>query len=151
MALISGSTTWVLSFNLPQYYLKPNTSTFIKVHLMLLPNITLKNGITTISSLESIGKGLQFSTLFIRREDNNIFSLAFILFIFIFDYFLYGFIAWYLLHYITTFATLHYLLHYLLHATITWYLLHGLCNTRKLRNYKTIAFFVEKMYKSNCY
>lgn len=96
MALISGSTAWVLSFNLPQYYLKPTTSTFIKILFMLLPNITLKYGLSTISSLESMGKGLQFSTLFITRRDDNSFSLAFVLFMFIFDCFLYVFIAWYL-------------------------------------------------------
>lgn len=96
MALITGSTAWILLFNLVLYYLKPTTSTFIKVLFMLLPNITLKNGLTTILSLESMGKGLQFSTLFMTSEDDNSFSLTFVLFMFIFDCFLYGFIAWYL-------------------------------------------------------
>lgn len=96
IALIVGSMAWCLSYSLPVNILKPTTSTLIKLVFMLLPNVAVTNTFSTISSLESQGIGLQFSTLFASGKGENSFSVGFILFMFIVDSFLYGFIAWYI-------------------------------------------------------
>lgn len=96
VALIAGSMVWCLSYSLPFNILKPTTSIFIKTIFMLLPNAAVTNAYTAISTLESQGKGLQFSTLFITGKGDNNFSVGFVLFMFVIDCFLYGFIAWYM-------------------------------------------------------
>lgn len=96
IALISSSIIWSLSYSIPTNFLKPTTNIYIKTLFMLLPNVAVSNGFTAISSLESQGRGLQFSTLFVAGNFNNSFSMGFVLFMFIIDCFLYGFIAWYL-------------------------------------------------------
>lgn len=96
IALIAGSMAWCLSFSIPSNFLKPTASTLIKTISMLFPNVAVINAYSSISSLESQGIGLTFSTLFNSGKDGNGFSVGFILFMFIVDSFLYGFIAWYL-------------------------------------------------------
>jgi len=96
ISLMVGNTIWIFSYSLTQYFLKSSTHVLIKIILMLLPNVAVKNAFTTISTLESLGIGLQLSTLFTAGKDDNCFSVGFILFMFIVDCFLYGFIAWYL-------------------------------------------------------
>lgn len=96
IALITGSIVWSLSYSISTNFLKPTTNIYVKTLFMLLPNVAVSNGFTAISSLESQGRGLQFSTLFIAGNFNNSFSMGFVLFMFIIDCFLYGFIAWYL-------------------------------------------------------
>lgn len=95
IALIAGSMAWCLSYSLPLNFLKQTTNIFIKIIFMLLPNVAVTNAYTAISALESQGKGLQFSTLFTTGKGDNSFSVGFVLFMFIIDCFLYGFIAWY--------------------------------------------------------
>lgn len=96
IALIVGNIVWCLSYSLPNTFMKVSTSIQIKTFLMLLPNVAVINAYTAISSLESQGKGLQLSTLFTTGKGDNNFSVGFVLFMFIVDCFLYGFIAWYL-------------------------------------------------------
>lgn len=96
IALIAGSMAWCLSYSIPSNFLKPTTSIIIRAISMLLPNVAVVDAYSAISSLESQGIGLQFSTLFTSGKNNNSFSVGFILFMFIVDCFLYGFIAWYL-------------------------------------------------------
>lgn len=96
IALIVGNMLWIVTYTLPNNYLKPTSNIFVKTIFMLLPNVALSNGFTAISSLESLGLGLGFSTLFTIGKGSNSFSVGFVLFMFIVDCFLYGFIAWYL-------------------------------------------------------
>lgn len=95
-ALITGNILWCFSYILPTMFLKSITNTTLQTLFMILPNIALSNAYNTILLLESQNKGLQFSTLFTSRNDYNSFSVGFVLFIFIIDCFLYGFIAWYI-------------------------------------------------------
>lgn len=96
VALIVGSMAWCLSYSVPLNILKPSTSIQIKTLFMLLPNVAVTNAYSAISALETQGKGLQFSTLFTIGKGDSNFSVGFVLFMFIVDCFLYGFIAWYL-------------------------------------------------------
>lgn len=96
IALIVGSMAWILSYSLPMNSLKPTTSILIRTLFMLLPNFAVTSGFTAISSLESLGVGLNFSTLFVTGKGDNSFSVGFVLFMFVVDCFLYGLIAWYL-------------------------------------------------------
>ncbi|XP_050530373.1 phospholipid-transporting ATPase ABCA3-like isoform X2 [Daktulosphaira vitifoliae] len=91
----AGLFLWMISFSIPHNIIKPNTNYKIKLIFMLLPNVALSNGYTSIASLETQGNGLQFSTLF-TSGSNTYFSVGFIFFIFILDCILYGFLAWYL-------------------------------------------------------
>lgn len=95
IALIAGNVAWCLSYSLPISFLQPSTNIFIKIIFMLLPNVAVTNAYSAISALESQGKGLQFSTIFTTGKGDNSFSVGFVLFMFIIDCFLYGFIAWY--------------------------------------------------------
>lgn len=94
-ALIIGNILWCFSYILPKMFLKSITNTAIQILFMILPNIALSNAYNTILLLESQNKGLQFSTLFTSRNYYDSFSIGFVLFMFIIDCFLYGFIAWY--------------------------------------------------------
>jgi len=96
LAVIIGSMAWLTSYSIPNNFLKPTTNYLIQILLMLLPNTAVTSGFTAISSLESLGVGIRFSTLFTTGKGDNSFSVGFVLFMFIFDCFLYGFIAWYL-------------------------------------------------------
>lgn len=96
IALISVSIIWNLSYTLTINFLKSVTNIYIKIIFMLFPNVAVSNGFTAISSLESQGSGLQFSTLFTTASSNNSFSVGFVLLMFIVDCFFYGFIAWYI-------------------------------------------------------
>ncbi|VVC36007.1 ABC transporter-like,P-loop containing nucleoside triphosphate hydrolase,AAA+ ATPase domain,ABC [Cinara cedri] len=96
VALIAGSMSWCLSYSLPTTLLTSTTHIHIKTFFMLFPNYAVTNAFNVISSLESQGIGLQFSTLFTTGNSNNHFSVGFILIMFIIDCFLYGFIAWYI-------------------------------------------------------
>lgn len=95
-ALMVGINAWIFSYVIPYNFLKPTTSSVIRTILMLFPNVAVTTGFKCISSLETSGVGLQFSTLFTTEKGNNSFSVGFVLLMFIVDCFLYGFIAWYL-------------------------------------------------------
>lgn len=96
IASIAGYLAWALSFFIPMNYIKPATSNVIKVLAMLLPNTAINFGIKAILSLESMGVGLTFSTLFTTKKGDDSFSIGFVLLMLIFDCFLYGFITWYM-------------------------------------------------------
>lgn len=96
IALIIGSTLWCLTYTLPQSFIKPNTSILIQTLFTLLPNFAVTRAFIAISSLETQGIGLQFSTLFTNGKGGNSFSVGFILMMFIIDSFLYGLFAWYI-------------------------------------------------------
>jgi len=96
IALIIGSTIWCITYTLPQSFVKPTTSIQIQTLFTLLPNFALTRAFIAISSLETQGVGLQFSTLFTTGKGGNSFSVGFILMMFVIDSFLYGLFAWYI-------------------------------------------------------
>ncbi|XP_025190796.1 ATP-binding cassette sub-family A member 3-like isoform X2 [Melanaphis sacchari] len=96
IALIVGSSVWCLTYTLPQNFIKPSTSFLIQTLFTLFPNFAVLKAYIAISSLETQGKGLQFSTLFTTGKGGNNFSVGFILIMFVVDSFLYGFFAWYI-------------------------------------------------------
>lgn len=96
VALVAGFMAWLLSFIIPQELLEPKTSIFIKTLSMLLPNTCVIHFFDAVSYLENAGIGLQFSSIFTSGNHSNSISVGFVLFMFIVDCFLYGFIAWYL-------------------------------------------------------
>ncbi|XP_026821418.1 ATP-binding cassette sub-family A member 3-like [Rhopalosiphum maidis] len=96
MALIVGVSVWLFTYVLPSCIVKPSTSILIQTLLTLLPNFAIVYVYKAISSLETQGTGLQFSTLFTAGKGGNNFSVGFILLMFVVDCFLYGFIAWYI-------------------------------------------------------
>jgi len=96
IALIVGSSVWCLSYTLPKNFVKPSTSILVQTLFTLFPNFAVSRAYIAISSLETQGKGLQFSTLFTTGKGGNSFSVGSILLIFIVDCFLYGFFAWYI-------------------------------------------------------
>ncbi|XP_060873175.1 phospholipid-transporting ATPase ABCA3-like isoform X2 [Metopolophium dirhodum] len=96
VALIVGSSVWCLSYTLPKNFVKPSTSILVQTLFTLFPNFAVSRAYVAISSLETQGKGLQFSTLFTAGKGGNSFSVGFILLMFVVDCFLYGFFAWYI-------------------------------------------------------
>lgn len=96
IALIAGSMAWTCTYSIPANFIKPSINIFIKTILLLLPNVGVINAYTAISSLESQGKGLQFSTLFTTGKGDSSFSVGFVLFMFLIDCVFYGFIAWFM-------------------------------------------------------
>ncbi|XP_060852919.1 phospholipid-transporting ATPase ABCA3-like isoform X2 [Rhopalosiphum padi] len=96
IALIVGSSVWCLTYTVPKNFVKPSTSILIQTLFTLFPNFAVSRAYIAISSLETQGKGLQFSTLFTAAKGGNSFSVGFILMMFVIDCFLYGFFAWYI-------------------------------------------------------
>jgi len=96
IALIVGSIVWSVSYMLPKQLLKNSPNILIQTLFTLFPNFAVSRAYVAISSLETQGKGLQFSTLFTSGKGGNSFSVGSILLIFVFDCFLYGFFAWYI-------------------------------------------------------
>ncbi|KAL5235297.1 hypothetical protein ACI65C_002707 [Semiaphis heraclei] len=96
IALIVGSSVWCLSYTLPTNFVKPSTSILVQTLFTLFPNFAVSRAYIAISSLESQGKGLQFSTLFTAGKGGNSFSVGSILLMFVVDCFLYGFFSWYI-------------------------------------------------------
>ncbi|XP_026811930.1 ATP-binding cassette sub-family A member 3-like isoform X2 [Rhopalosiphum maidis] len=96
IALIVGSSVWCLTYTIPKNFMKPSTSILIQTLFTLFPNFAVSRAYIAISSLETQGKGLQFSTLFTAAKGGNSFSVGFILMMFVIDCFLYGFFAWYI-------------------------------------------------------
>lgn len=96
IAIIIGSTLWCLTYTLPESFIKPTTSIQTQTLFTLLPNFAVTRAFIAISSLETQGVGLQFSTLFTTGKGGNSFSVGFILMMFVIDSFLYGLFAWYI-------------------------------------------------------
>lgn len=95
-ALIAGVLIWCFSYILPTNLLESVSTIYVQILCMLLPNFALSKAYETIVLLESRRKGLQISTLFTRGNEDNDFSVGFVLFMFLIECFLYGFIAWYM-------------------------------------------------------
>lgn len=96
IALIVGSSVWCLTYTLPKNFVKPSTSILVQTLFTLFPNFAVSRAYIAISSLETQGKGLQFSTLFTAGKGGNSFSVGFIFLMFVVDCFVYGFFAWYI-------------------------------------------------------
>jgi len=96
IGLIVGSSVWCLTYTLPKNFVKPSTSFLVQTLFTLFPNFAVSRAYIAISSLETQGKGLQFSTLFTTGKGGNSFSVGFILLMFVVDCFIYGFFAWYI-------------------------------------------------------
>ncbi|XP_050431314.1 phospholipid-transporting ATPase ABCA3-like isoform X2 [Adelges cooleyi] len=89
-----GVLLWLVSYSVPSQLLK-SAGYKIKLFSMLLPNMALFNGYTSIASLETQGYGLQFSTIFVNGK-NDEFSVGLVLLMLILDSLLYAFIAWFM-------------------------------------------------------